>query len=101
MSAEDPYAPPASELREDLAPRRYGHVVAGSLLAYAVGVVLLLAFESNFGIREQILMLGAAMAVGLLLLQFRQLGWKLVALIVPPSALVALFGIAWAMQLVF
>lgn len=101
MESDDPYAPPSSEIREELPPRRYGHVIAGSLLACAACVILLVSLQADMGLRSQSLVIGATLLVGILLLQFRQMGWKMVVLIVPPSTLVALIGLAYAIEMIF
>ena len=98
---DDPYLPPATELREELPPRRYAHVLLGAVLAYATSSALMLALGSSLDMRNQAYAGGSALLVGIAMAQFRQLPWKLVALIAPPAALVALLALAYGMELFF
>ena len=95
---DDPYLPPATELREEQAPRHVGRVLVGCLLAYATAAAVSLALEpsNTLNLRSQADCVVTGLGVGALLLQFRQLSWGLVALVAPPSAIVLVFALGVA-----
>jgi hypothetical protein len=98
----DPYLPPATELREDLPPRRYGHAVGAAVLGYLTPMALLLAMDANLDQwKNQTSCIGTALAIGVMFLQFRQMSWRQVLLIAPPAALVLMLVLSIALDMAF